>query len=697
MDSKPTGFRFAPSILTRLGEELVPNLDQAIIELIRNSYDADAKNCRIEIKNDILNGGTIVISDDGSGMLQEHVINNWLVLGGSAKSSSKLTPKGRRTVGDKGLGRLAALRAGSKAMMLTRHESQAESGAVSITIDWSEYDKVRVVEDVNLPTETSSRSEPGTTITLTGITRTLGRTEIDRLGRSIVLLTSPFEGNSDFRVHLDAPDYPELEKRVRNGYLDDAEYFLNAHIREDGTAFAEVTDFKGTTLYSAESTEWINRKTDEKTNYSAPPTTFELYSYVFNKNSFAGRGSTMGEVKQWLKTIGGVHFYHRKFRVPPYGDPGHDWLDMNLSRAQSPEERPSTNNSVGRVLVEDPDGILRQKTDRVGFIESDEFLEIRRFAKNALTWFARRRLKDAEARRDNQREESRRLPAEARADFIKTISTSMPAQAQELALKAWERAEQNYEKALKATKEDLILYRSLATAGTTAAVFAHEIGKPIQIITSNQKSIAHRAKKLTPKDEAAKLESPLDLIKKASTRLSRFAGMQIDFLKREKRRHGAVDVNLVIQGIHALWQPVLLDSKISLILEPHDVAGAVIFGAEALVETIITNCLTNAASAFEREGARTVDRRIHLRAIAEGNTIALEIEDNGPGLTMSIEEIWLPGRTTRQEGTGFGLTIVKDSTLDLGGTYGASPSQYGGAKFRFVFPLVDTHKQQPQA
>lgn len=696
MDSTPTGFRFAPSILTRLGEELVPNLDQAIIELIRNSYDADAKNCRIAIKNDILTGGTIVISDDGSGMLYDHVINNWLVLGGSAKSSSKLTPKGRRTVGDKGLGRLAALRAGSKATMLTRHESQPESGAVSITIDWSEYDKVRVVEDVNLPTEVSSRPEPGTTITLTGINRTLGRTEIDRLGRSIVLLTSPFEGNSDFRVHLDAPDYPELEKRVRNGYLDDAEYFLNAHIRGDGTAFAEVTDFKGTTLYSAESTEWLNRKSDEKATYSAPPTTFELYSYVFNKNSFAGRGSTMGEVKQWLKTIGGVHFYHRKFRVPPYGDPGHDWLDMNLSRAQSPEERPSTNNSVGRVIVEDPEGILRQKTDRVGFIESDEFLEIRRFAKNALTWFARRRLKDAEARRDNQREESRRLPAEARADFIKTISTSMPAQAQEQALKAWERAEQNYEKALRATKEDLILYRSLATAGTTAAVFAHEIGKPIQIITSNQKSIAYRAKKLTPKDEAAKLESPLELIKKASTRLSRFAGMQIDFLKREKRRHGAVDVNTVIQGIHALWQPVLLDSKISLILEPHDVAGAVIFGAEALVETIITNCLTNAASAFEREGARTVDRRIYLRAIAEGNTIALEIEDNGPGLTMNIDEIWLPGRTTRQEGTGFGLTIVKDSTLDLGGTYGASPSQYGGAKFRFVFPLVDTHTQQPQ-
>ena len=58
MESPALGFRFAPSILVRLGEELVPNLDQAIIELIRNSYDADAKECTVEIKLDKGDGGT---------------------------------------------------------------------------------------------------------------------------------------------------------------------------------------------------------------------------------------------------------------------------------------------------------------------------------------------------------------------------------------------------------------------------------------------------------------------------------------------------------------------------------------------------------------------------------------------------------------------------------------------------------------
>lgn len=696
MDKASTGFRFAPSILTRLGEELVPNLDQAIIELIRNSYDADAKTCNIEIKDDPVNGGTIILSDDGTGMLDEHVVNNWLVLGGSTKTSSKLTPGGRRTVGDKGLGRLAALRAGSKAQMVTRHISQKADAAVMITIDWDKFESVQIVEDVALPTSPAYREDYGTTITLTGLKRKLGRSEIDRLGRSIVLLTSPFEGNANFRVKLDAPDYPELEARVKNAYLDDAEYVLRAKILEDGTAFAEVTDFKGVTLYSDSSTEWASKKNDENSIYNAPPCTFELYSYVFNRNSFAGRGSTIGEVKQWLRTVGGVHFYHRKFRVPPYGDPGHDWLDMNLSRARSPEERPSTNNSVGRVMVDDPDGVLRQKTDRFGFIESDEFLEIRRFAKNALEWFARRRLRDAETRRDSQKDESRKAPAQARAELMETISSSMAPKEQEKAIKALDRIQQNYEKVLRATREDLVLYRSLATAGTTAAVFAHEIGKPIQTIVGSQKTIIRRIATLSPPEGVARLADPLELIKTASNRLSRFAGMQIDFLKREKRRHGAVDINLVIRNLHQLWQPVLEDSKISLELKFHDVAGAVIFGTEALVETIITNCLTNAVSAFEREGARTVNRAIYLRAIVEGDTLAVEVEDNGPGINMNLDEIWLPGRTTRQEGTGFGLTIVKDSTLDLGGAYTATTDPSTGAKFRFVFPLVNNKTKEKE-
>lgn len=688
MELHSLGFRFAPSILERLGEELVPNLDQAIIELVRNSYDADATECIVEIRMDLVDGGVIVISDNGSGMTYDQIQNNWLVLGGSSKESTKLTRKGRRTVGDKGLGRLAALRAGTSVEMITRHYTTGANGAHSINIEWSKYDNVKVVEEVGLPIEKNTREECGTTTILRGVRRALGRSETDRLGRSIVLLTSPFQGESDFKVTLVAPDYPELEARVRNGYLEDAEYVLKADLLPDGSGYAEVLDFKGDTLYSATSAEWPAKSSKFPLTYNAPPSKFELYSFVFNRNAFAGRGSTITEVKEWLKVVGGVHFYHRQFRVPPYGDAGHDWLDMNLSRARSPEERPSTNTSVGRVIVDDPDGLLRQKTDRFGFIESEEFFEIRRFAKDALEWLARRRLRDAEARRDLQKITSKAAPAQARAELLDTISQALPATEKEKAIKALDRLEQNFQRELRSTREDLVLYRSLATAGTTAAVFAHEIGKPIRSIAGSEKSIRRRVKQYCADEVIVKFESPLDLIVTASERLTRFASMQIDFLKREKRRHGAVNVNKVIRTLYGLWKPILEDAKIEIELVPYRTDDAVIYGAEALVETIITNCLTNSVSAFERVGARTKDRKIKISVNIEGNTVSIEVEDNGPGINMDIEEIWLPGKTTRQEGTGFGLTIVKDSVLDLGGKYSASNVDEAGAIFNFVFPLL---------
>lgn len=57
-------FKFSPNILNRLGEELIPNPDQGIIELVKNSYDADATKCTVELVNPTAIGGSIIISDN---------------------------------------------------------------------------------------------------------------------------------------------------------------------------------------------------------------------------------------------------------------------------------------------------------------------------------------------------------------------------------------------------------------------------------------------------------------------------------------------------------------------------------------------------------------------------------------------------------------------------------------------------------
>ena len=104
---------FDPEILRRLGEELVPHPDQGIVELVRNSYDANATKCVIRMADVDAPGGTVTITDNGDGMSRAAIGEGWLVLGRSSKDRRTLTRLNRVPAGDKGLGRLAALRLGS--------------------------------------------------------------------------------------------------------------------------------------------------------------------------------------------------------------------------------------------------------------------------------------------------------------------------------------------------------------------------------------------------------------------------------------------------------------------------------------------------------------------------------------------------------------------------------------------------------
>jgi hypothetical protein len=73
MNSPP--IRFSTDILRRLGEELNPNLDQGILELVKNSYDANARRCAVRFRNVINPGGEIEIDDDGDGLEYQDIVD----------------------------------------------------------------------------------------------------------------------------------------------------------------------------------------------------------------------------------------------------------------------------------------------------------------------------------------------------------------------------------------------------------------------------------------------------------------------------------------------------------------------------------------------------------------------------------------------------------------------------------------------
>jgi signal transduction histidine kinase len=675
-------FKFSPNILNRLGEELIPNPDQGIIELVKNSYDADATECTVELVNTNAIGGSLIISDNGVGMDISAIREGWLVLGRSKKAAREPTPLGRLPVGDKGLGRLAALRQGSQVTLKTRPKN--EPGIeYSLTINWHDFEQAYVVEDISFDVRKSSTDRgQGTDIIIHDLSVKFGRREVKRLARELLLLADPFDNHVAFRPRLIAPEFVDLEKQVNEAYFEDAELHLKAHLNTDGIAEASVLDWKGSLLFHADHHEL------SKEAYRTAPAEFELWVFLLNPQNFSAKKASFGEVRDWLAEVGNVHFYHRGLRVKPYGDQGDDWLRINLARSRNPEVRPSTSTVIGRVIANDPDDLLIQKTDRLGFLENESFLELRRFAINVLDWMAKVRLRETEQKREQVKQESSRDVENSKVSLNEVIEAKLPEESRTIVRKVVRQYERAKERETQALREDLQLYRSLATAGTTAAVFAHESGKPVTLIEKIAKRIEKKGQELLGEQYKNSLGKPIAMLYQVGTSLLRFSSFPLHLLKREKRRMGVVDVHSVIDDIVELFKPFFDDAKIEVIKVKTD-SNPRIRGSIALLESVITNFLTNTINAFNVEGGRNEGRQVIISTEFSGNYVRIKVLDNGSGISgIEIDKIWLPGETTTS-GTGLGLTIVKDCVADLGGKVQAIPhGELGGAEFIVELPLV---------
>ncbi len=685
---KTSRIRFAPDILRRLGEELNPHPSFGIIELVKNSYDADAKKCVVMLTDVDAPGGSVQIADNGDGMTAEQIEHGWLVLGHSEKQKKRRTRLGRIPAGSKGLGRLAALRLGRFATLNTRPRSQP-SDAYKLEIDWKLFDTASLIDDVGLDIEhldREAKAGQGTTVRLDRLRDRIGRVEVKRLARAMLLLADPFgEDKSGFQPKLIAPEFSDLENLVAKRYFDQASFHLSASYDGKGSSLALVRDFRGEVLFTADHAA-LFPKPDSRT-VSCPPLDFEFWTFILNKTTFDSHTATIGEVREWLAAFGGVHIYQNGLRVSPYGDPGHDWLSMNLSRVRSPEERPSTNNSIGRVRIRDEDEILVQKTDRSGFIETADFEEVRRFAQAALEWMADRRMEVAEQKRTKARTAAPQKTEKSKSVLDKAIQ-SAPPKIRERLKEAAEQYDRSREREVDELRREVQLYRTLSTAGITAATFAHEsTGNPIKVIRASLLTIERRAQERFADDYAKRLAPAVNRVKESVDSLSVLDAVTLSLLEHEKRRPSRIDVHRTIHGVLTMFKP-FLDGRHVVASTDFSHGMPWLHASEAAMESIVTNLVNNSLVALESKPP--YDRRILIRTTVNQQVVAISVQDSGDGIRdIRLSDIWLPGKTTRKNGTGLGLTIVKDTVADLGGKVGAvETSSLGGAEVFVEIPIL---------
>jgi signal transduction histidine kinase len=684
--------RFSTTVLRLLGEELIPSPDQGILELIKNAYDADASKCEVELKGVHVKAGSIVLRDDGNGMGPDEIRNGWLVVGDSLKAKSTLSPSRRMLVGSKGLGRLGALRLGNTATLTTRPRS--EPGVqYSVTLDWKAFDRAAVVEDVQLKIvrEISQNIGHGTEITISDLPGAWKKPEIKRLARSILLLRDPFASDTSFKTTLKADEFRELLALAKKDYRTECDFHLSATLDEEGRASAKVLTAGGKVLFAGRHSDI--RRGDSNSVYACPPATFDLWEFLLTGKDrpFSNKRTNTGALKAWLQEFGGVRLYHKGVRIAPYGEAKNDWLDMNLRRAQNPEQRPSTNNSLGRVQVNDPKSILQQKTDRIGFVESEAFDDLREFAKDVVEWMARERINERNRRLKSEKEKVQTEKPAIEDRLNKAIQALPESQRTEVA-SAVKELRQVHKVEVDLKDEVAHLYFTLGTVGTTAAAFAHQTKVPVRgILVDAKQLLAYLGDPQTFdlfRDDSSRIA---ERIKREADAIYSFSNVTLKLLEHEKRRSANYSINSLITETIELLEPYF-EARATTVTFAPDEGHPKVWCARAAFEAVLTNLLTNSLQAFERHessGAVRQERRIHLSTVISGDTAVIQIMDNGPGISdISLDEIWLPGKTMTEHGTGLGLAIVRDVVEDMRGWIVAEAhGELGGASFTITLPI----------
>ncbi len=154
-------FNVSASLIKRLGEVIVPDATSALVELIKNAFDADAEQVTITISTrhvisdptihfKQLGLGSCVVEDDGKGMSWLEVQKSWMNFSFSEKREAKAqepTGKKRARVGGQGLGRLGTVHLGDCVELFTT--TNVEEAQSHVAFAWNQFGDDRTLTEVS--------------------------------------------------------------------------------------------------------------------------------------------------------------------------------------------------------------------------------------------------------------------------------------------------------------------------------------------------------------------------------------------------------------------------------------------------------------------------------------------------------------------------------------------------------------------
>ena len=396
-------------LIALIGEDLISDEPVAVVELVKNSYDADATRVTVRFGDDTKQ---LVVEDDGHGMDLETVLTAWFEPGTLSKRREERSPKGRIYQGAKGIGRFASARLAASLYLESRTDPRADG--VTVLFDWGRFDDDSYLDEIEVAWDRDPSIDlaRGTRLTLDGLRKSWTDDDYQELHSRLSRMISPFREVSDFQIDLVVPGHPELSGKVQPpDLLSRPRYQLNGSIDPDGF-------FDGLLLYDGQQVKEFSRlKLDGKTTRPVcGPFSIEIRAWDRDREGLdpvATRlNQSITEVRRTLSNYSGLSIYRDGFRVYPYGQRGNDWLNLDNRSRQNPVLRLANNQIVAAIRISrDTNPDLRDRSTREGLVLNDAYRALG-------VWFIEV-LEEIEAYRYGVR--SRRQPEAAREPLFEAF------------------------------------------------------------------------------------------------------------------------------------------------------------------------------------------------------------------------------------------------------------------------------------
>lgn len=381
-------FRVSAELKNILGRDLITSPNIAILELVKNSYDARAKKVEITFDDDYL-----CIADNGKGMSKQDLIDKWLFVAYSAKSDGtedisyrdKFT---RHYAGAKGIGRLSCDRLANSLILTTR---SGESNKTEVLyVDWASFENNKKTEfnTINIPHESldSTPAFPqnfttGTILEFRNLRDNWSRDDILRLKKSLEKMINPFSGtDDDFQIEIIAPKMKEDDEKVESSHEQ-----VNGVIEN---SIADVLKLKTTQIESRIENDTIYTTLSDRGikmyEIEEPNTQFSKLSSASVSLFFLNRAAKYNfTAKMGVEPVnyGNVFLFRNGFRIFPFGEPYDDSWGVNKRLQQGYNRHISTRELFGRVDVETDDvDLIKEVSSRDGgLIKTEASLQLMDF------------------------------------------------------------------------------------------------------------------------------------------------------------------------------------------------------------------------------------------------------------------------------------------------------------------------------